>query len=106
MYTITPAELKQWLEQPDRPQLLDVRQAWEYELCHIPDSVQISLEELEQIEQHLVLERPVVTICHHGHRSRQAAKYMENFLGMEKIHNLEGGIDAWAREIDPEMDTY
>ncbi|HBC58151.1 MAG TPA: sulfurtransferase [Gammaproteobacteria bacterium] len=106
MQNISPTELKQWLRQTNPPQLVDFRQRWEYELCHIPESILISLEELEQIDQFLATDRAIVTICHYGHRSRQAAKYLETFLGIRDIHNLEGGIDAWAKEVDSEMEIY
>ncbi len=106
MRQISPTELRQWLKQTNPPQLLDVRQPWEYELCHIPESILISLEELEQVDQFLAMDRAIVTICHYGHRSRQAAKYLETFLGIRNIHNLQGGIDAWAKEVDRKMETY
>ena len=47
----------------------------------------------------------IVVICHHGIRSRQVAMFMEQY-GFENIINLHGGINAWAREIDPTMPTY
>ena len=46
-----------------------------------------------------------MVICHHGIRSRQVAFYLEH-LGFTRIVNLSGGVDAWAREVDPEMAVY
>ena len=44
-------------------------------------------------------------ICHHGIRSRQVAIYLES-RGFRNVINLVGGVEAWAREIDPQMATY
>jgi len=46
-----------------------------------------------------------VLICHHGIRSRQVAGFLERH-GFRDIINLAGGLDAWAREVDPQMATY
>jgi len=47
----------------------------------------------------------MVFICHHGIRSQSAARYFEN-LGFTDVHNLVGGIDAWAHEVDPGVGQY
>ena len=44
-------------------------------------------------------------VCHHGIRSWQVAKYLEH-EGFENVINLTGGIDAWAKEVDPAMPLY
>ncbi len=43
--------------------------------------------------------------CHHGGRSRRAA---EDLLGegFTNVYNLEGGIEAWSREVDPSIPRY
>jgi rhodanese-related sulfurtransferase len=50
-------------------------------------------------------EQETVVICHHGIRSRQVAMFMENY-GFINVINLHGGIDAWAREVDPSVPLY
>ena len=50
-------------------------------------------------------ERRIVVICHHGIRSRQVAWFLER-AGFPKVINLEGGLDAWARTVDPQMPVY
>ena len=47
----------------------------------------------------------VVVICHHGGRSMQVAMFLEK-NGFAKVHNLAGGVDAWARTVDPSMPVY
>ena len=48
---------------------------------------------------------PVVVYCHHGMRSLQATHFLRRH-GVEKCWSLAGGIDAWSREIDPEVPRY
>jgi rhodanese-related sulfurtransferase len=50
-------------------------------------------------------EQEIIVICHHGVRSRMVGLYLENH-GFSNIINLVGGVEAWAREVDPNMPTY
>jgi rhodanese-related sulfurtransferase len=47
----------------------------------------------------------LVVICHHGIRSQQVALYLDHH-GFRQVLNLQGGIDAWARDVEPTMRTY
>ena len=47
----------------------------------------------------------IVTYCHHGMRSQQAASHLLS-MGFEDVHNLQGGIDAWSLHVDPEVPRY
>ena len=44
-------------------------------------------------------------ICHTGARSAGAAEHFRD-LGFTEVFNVVGGIDAWSREIDPELPRY
>jgi monothiol glutaredoxin len=48
---------------------------------------------------------PIAFICHHGSSSRRAADHFRS-LGFHDIYNVEGGIDAWAKEIDSSVPLY
>ena len=92
------------------PLLLDVREEWEFEYCHIEDSVLIPMgelaSELNELEDELGgYEREIIMICHHGIRSRQMGYYMEQ-AGFKNITNLDGGVEQWAEEIDSAMKRY
>ena len=50
-------------------------------------------------------EQEIVVICHHGGRSMQVAMFLER-KGFGAVHNLAGGVEAWASEIDPTMRRY
>lgn len=105
---ISCAELAEVLGGDAAPMLLDCREAGEWELVRLPDAHWIPLREtperLEEIRE-LVGAREVVVYCHHGVRSL----YVTHFLreqGISRVRSLRGGIDAWAREISPEMPRY
>ena len=107
MRQLRPPELKAWLADPQRgkPVLLDVREPWEFELCRIDGS---RLMPMGSVLQRLVELQPddeVVVICHHGVRSFHVARLLEQ-NGFTQVVNLSGGVDAWARQIDPAMATY
>ncbi|MEM6998878.1 MAG: rhodanese-like domain-containing protein [Pseudomonadota bacterium] len=105
MRSITAPELKQKLDAGEKLILLDVREAWEYETCHINGSINISMSNVQQMLNELKQDDETVVICHHGMRSFQVASYLEG-NGYDKIANLEGGVDAWAKSVDPEMAQY
>ncbi|WP_018152544.1 rhodanese-like domain-containing protein [Leeia oryzae] len=104
MQTITASQLSEWLGKEQKPQLIDVREPWEYALCAIPGSINIPMQtipsRLNDIE-----EGDVITICHHGMRSYQVALYLEA-AGLGPVHNLSGGVEAWATDVDPSMAHY
>jgi monothiol glutaredoxin len=62
-----------------------------------PDAVR----ELEALPK----DTPLAFLCHHGNSSRSAAEHFRQ-LGFTKVFNVEGGIDAWSREIDPAVPRY
>ncbi len=104
MQHITLVELKQKLATGFAPVLVDVRERWEFDICHIEDALLIPLHSLADTYQTLDNSRPIVLICHHGIRSQQAAYFLDS-AGFEVI-NLTGGIDAWAHDVDPSMPSY
>jgi rhodanese-related sulfurtransferase len=105
MAEITPAELKARLDRRDRPLLLDVRQDWETRLCRLPDAVHIPIEEIELRTEELNPEDEIVVYCHQGVRSAAVADYLRQ-LGFKDVRNLVGGLDGWARAVDPSMRRY
>jgi rhodanese-related sulfurtransferase len=105
MKSITPTGLKAKLDAGENPFLLDVREAWEFALCNIKGSTNISLSNIEQMQTEINPDEETVVICHHGMRSFQVANYLEG-QGYKNITNLEGGVDAWARTVDADMAQY
>jgi rhodanese-related sulfurtransferase len=85
--------------------LLDVREPWEYATAKIEGSSLIPMGEIPARVQELDPEAHIVTICHSGVRSMNVAVWLRN-QGLQKVQSLRGGIDAWSREIDPQVPRY
>lgn len=99
-------EVRTWLANESGPvALLDVREPWEFEVCRIEGSRLIPLSQLPARLNELDPARPTVVICHHGVRSLRAGAFLEH-CGFEDVVNLSGGIDAWAKTVDPGMAVY
>jgi len=104
MLDLSPTELNGYLQQ-HRPLLLDVREPWEFDICHLRESELVPMGRIPAWAENADRSRPTVVICHHGIRSRQVAMYLEH-LGFSNVINLAGGVERWAREVDPQMATY
>lgn len=99
-------ELKEKLEQKNGPLVVvDVREPWEQTVCALPGAVHIPMREIPQRLSELPKDAELVLMCHHGIRSQRVALFLEQ-QGFDKLNNLVGGIDAWAREVDPKMAVY
>lgn len=85
--------------------VLDVREPWETAQCLIPESLTIPLGSLPTQLDRVPMDRPLVVVCHHGGRSMQAVMWLRN-QGYTNAINLRGGVDAWARQVDPTMASY
>lgn len=107
MKAIRAVELAQWLADPAReaPLLLDVREPWETDICRLAGAELMPMRTVPAQLQQLDPQRPVVCICHLGGRSAQVAMFLER-QGFTDTYNLTGGVDAWAREVDPSMPRY
>lgn len=108
MQTITAAELATWRADPARqaPRLLDVREPWETEICRIDGALLVPMRDVPAAAASLDRDEPLVCICHHGARSLQVAQFLEARGVVREIYNLTGGIDAWARTVDPALPRY
>jgi rhodanese-related sulfurtransferase len=74
---------------------VDVREPYEWEAGHIEGAVNIPLMELPTRYEELATDKPVVALCQIGQRSDLAAGFLKE-NGFE-AHNLEGGMQEWAR---------
>jgi len=101
---VTVQDLKAVLESDPRVHLYDVRTTEEHALAQIPRAKLLNPALREEIMK-LAKDTPLYFHCHHGGRSNAAA---DQFLaaGFTKVHNVQGGIDAWAREIDTSVALY
>jgi molybdopterin/thiamine biosynthesis adenylyltransferase/rhodanese-related sulfurtransferase/molybdopterin converting factor small subunit len=107
MREVSAVALKDRLGHDDPPAILDVRESQEYDLCHLPGSQLIPLGELPARLGELDSSREMVVHCRTGKRSAQAIELLvQAGFSPARLANLTGGIDAWARDVDPTMPRY
>jgi len=105
-FEITPRELAEWLERPDRPFLLDVRNPYEVAIASIPGTDKlIPIDQLPERINELDPSREMVVYCRSGARSGRAVELLKS-VGFRKVKNLVGGILRWADEVDPSLPKY
>ncbi|MBL1457387.1 MAG: rhodanese-like domain-containing protein [Methylophaga sp.] len=108
MKQMSATQLDEFLQENTQEAILiDVREAHELangmleNAKHMPmNSIPVHVEELESVK-----ESPIVLICRSGQRSAQVGQYLEQ-LGFTDVINLEGGMNAWAAQIDTNMRVY
>lgn len=107
MQQLSATELAVWLADSarDKPFLLDVREPNEFQYCHIEGAVLMPMQSIPARLNELEEDAAIVCICHHGMRSMQVARFLEQ-NGFANIINLTGGVHAWAQQVDPNMPTY
>jgi adenylyltransferase/sulfurtransferase len=102
---IQPTELEKLLDEPASDvQLLDIREPWEWSLCHIGKPQFLQMGELERQLDSVDKRRDLIVYCHHGTRSGVAVDWLRA-RGFP-ARNLVGGIDRWSREIDSSVPRY
>ena len=102
---IDPAGLKAKMDAREPLCLLDVREPWEVALAAIPGSLAIPMDEIPARLKELDAASEIIVMCKSGGRSQRAAQYLLA-QGYRKVSNLQGGINAWSRDIDPDVPEY
>jgi rhodanese-related sulfurtransferase len=102
---ISPPELAARLKSDPAVKLVDVRSREEFEAVHIAGSVLLSQDVMREIMASGSNKTPIVVIDHQGKNGLDAAAYFMGH-GLESVRCLQGGIDAWARTVDPAMRRY
>ena len=102
---ITAREVKKLMDAKEPFVLIDVREPQEYQICRIPGSKLIPLGEIPKRMNELNSADETVVHCKVGMRSAQAVQLLMK-AGFRKIHNLKGGILAWADQVDPSVPKY
>jgi molybdopterin/thiamine biosynthesis adenylyltransferase/rhodanese-related sulfurtransferase len=85
--------------------LLDVREPHELEISNLAGAKLIPLGQLAARLSELDTADEMVVFCKAGTRSARALELLVS-AGFRKVKNLKGGINSWAREVDPEMPIY
>lgn len=106
MQEITATELKQRLDAGDDVQIIDVREANEYAIARIPNSIHIPLAQVTGRMSEIDPKRETVVHCKMGGRSAKAIEALTRAGFTGKLSNLKGGITAWSNEVDPSVPKY
>jgi len=101
---MSAAELSARLGGDDEPFVLDVREPHEHQICNLGGHL-IPLNDLPKRVGELDASREIVVHCKLGGRSAKAVDFLRQ-SGFSRVHNLAGGIQAWAERIDPKVPKY
>jgi adenylyltransferase/sulfurtransferase len=103
--SMTARELNERLEAGERLTLLDVREPFEHEIAQIEGGKLIPLGQLPNRLDELQRADRIAVFCHAGVRSAHAARLLHR-AGFDQVYNVDGGIDAWSRDVDPAVPRY
>jgi len=101
---LTPKEFKDYLLD-DEVILIDVREQWEFDICQIKGAILIPMGEIAISYENLDKDSKIALYCHSGIRSMHVADFLLS-KDFDSVANLQGGIDAWAQEIDTTVERY
>lgn len=104
-FEITPQALAAQIQQGHPPRLIDVREPHELHISQLPNAELIPLGELPARLPELDPSVETVVLCRSGSRSERAVEFLRA-AGFTKVKNLVGGINAWARQVDPNLSVY
>lgn len=102
---ITPEELKEKIDTRSDVLVLDVREPHEVAFARIDGTTHIPMREIPYALDRLSKEEEIAVLCHTGVRSGQVARYLIQ-QDFKNVRNVEGGIDAWSRTVDPAVPRY
>ncbi|MEW6578227.1 MAG: molybdopterin-synthase adenylyltransferase MoeB [Chloroflexota bacterium] len=103
--SLTPRQVQEQIASGEPLVLLDIRESYELLLSRLENAVNIPLSQMDARWREIPSDRPVVVFCHHGIRSVRLILRLQA-QGRANLINLEGGIDAWSREVDASIPRY
>ncbi len=105
-FEISAEQVKALRKNGEQFTLLDVREPWEYETARLEGAKHIPMGDIPmRAQQELDPEEHIVVMCHHGVRSLTVTNWLRQ-QGFEKVQSMRGGIDGWARTVDPKVPLY
>ena len=105
MKSITALELKAKLDSEEQVQVIDIREDHEIMISSI-NGEHMPMSEILRMHDKINNEGIVVIHCRSGKRSAAVIHALESKFKLKNLYNLDGGILAWANEIDPNMEQY
>lgn len=104
-FDLDPGQAASKIAQGEPVLFVDVREPVELQISQIQGAINIPVGELAQRLNELDPGQELVLFCRSGVRSERALGILRS-AGYAKSYNLRGGINAWAREVDPKMPQY
>jgi rhodanese-related sulfurtransferase len=105
-FEISPTQVKALQQRGETLTLLDVREPSEYEAARIEGAKHIPMGDIPtRAHQEFDPDDYIVVVCHHGVRSLSVTNWLRQ-QGYEKVQSMRGGIDGWARTVDPKVPLY
>jgi len=105
MEFISAVGLKEKLNNNERVSIIDIREQYELDICKI-DAVHIPMADIQKRISEIPLDIPVVILCRSGKRASALVNLLVAEYNMKNICVLEGGILAWIKEVDNQLETY
>lgn len=105
MKTINVKQLQEMINSNEPYQLIDVREEYEFEIANLEGEL-IPLGQIPDFVEKIAKDKKVIVHCRSGVRSARAIEFLEENHGFDNLYNLEGGILAWAEEIDQTIAKY
>ena len=105
MKEFSPKELKQKIDAKDDFQLIDIREAYEYEICNLNGEL-IPLDKVLENIKKIRKDVPVVFHCRTGGRAKAIVDTLERIHQLNNLYSLEGGIIKYAQDIDNNLQQY
>jgi rhodanese-related sulfurtransferase len=103
---LTPGQVKEKLERGEKFRLIDVREPDEHAFTRIEGAELLPLSRAQEWIEALPQDQELVFFCHHGIRSAHVAGFLASQRGFANVANMLGGIEEWARLIDPQIPRY
>ena len=104
-HAMTVAQLKAELDSGANPILLDVREPDELDISRLDGVTLIPMGEIPDRYTELDPNSDIVLVCRSGSRSAKVMAFLDE-MGFTRLRNLDGGMNAWATEIDPSLPVY
>lgn len=102
---ITARDLADRIARGDELNIVDVREPFEWQIARIPGARLVPMRDLMSTVEDFRTAGETVLYCHGGIRSMRAARDLAA-AGVRGLLNLDGGIDAWSRDVDPTVPRY
>ncbi len=105
-FEISSGQVKSLQKRGEPLKILDVREPWEWDTARIEGSKHIPMGDIPaRVHQELDPDDHIIVVCHHGVRSLTVTNWLRQ-QGFEKAQSMRGGIDGWARTVDPKVPLY